>query len=106
MTNRYPFRHMRLTLKLIMAQCALLLATEGVVAWTDQDYALFFSMSEMWHKLDNPTYPQQVGILGAFMRFYRTLIDKMPEGDLRAQCEREWVKVTEGYGDLLKEKTN
>lgn len=101
--NQHPFRHMRLTIKLVKAQIQLLLAVEGM-EWTQRDFATFFIMSEMGHKTENPTYPQIIGMLGGWLRFYRRLIDKLAYGEFRTNIELEWTKVSEGYEDLLEEK--
>lgn len=99
---KHPFRHMRLTVKLIKAQVQLLLAVEGM-DWTQRDFATFFVMNEMGHKTPNKTYPQAIGELGAWLRFYRRLLDKLPYGEFKTNIEVEWGKVVMGYEDLLEE---
>lgn len=102
--NPHPFRHMRLTMKLVQAQCALLLSVEGL-GYTEQDYAVFFAYGELVHQFTNPTYKEYVGSLGAFLKFYEHLVDKIaPLGnDFEKNVRAEFVKVSSGYGDLIEE---
>lgn len=101
-SNQHPFRHMRLTLKLVRAQVQLLLAVEGM-EWKTEDYAKFFVMSETTHKThsSNPTYAQEIGMIGAWLRFYRKLLDRLPYGEFKTNIEMEWSKVVMGYEELL-----
>lgn len=100
MSSQHPFRHMRLTLRLVQAQVQLLLAVEGM-DWSQNDYAFFFAASEMWRHEVNPTYTRMIGIVGGWLRFYRKLIDKLPFGEFRTNIETEWEKVSEEYKGLL-----
>jgi hypothetical protein len=101
MPNRHPFRQMRETLRTTQAQVALLLATEGVVAWAQKDYALLFIMNNMVKQFENPTYTQYIGALGAYLRFEKRLIDQLPEGELKTSSGAEWAKISAGYEELL-----
>lgn len=102
MTNRIPFRQMRQTLRLTTAQVALLLGIEGL-EWSQQDYALFFVMKEMWHKTDNPTFTQMYTHVVTWLRFYRRLYAQLPEGhELRVTAESEWAKLVIGYEESVK----
>ena len=101
----YTFRAMKRAMLLVQAQTALLLSVEGL-GFTKKDYALFFVMGEMVHKMDNPTRKQYSAALGATLRVYRGMVDRLQEGsDLRRQCEAEWVKLSRGFESLLEVKT-
>lgn len=91
-------------MQLVQAQTALLLSVDGL-GFTDKDYALFVIMGSMVHKMDNPTRKQYTGALGATLRAYRGMVDRLQEGsDLRRQCEAEWVKLSSGFESLLEVK--
>lgn len=100
-----PFRELRATLKLAQTQTALLLAVPGM-AWTQNDYILMFAMDEMWRGEVNPTYKRMVGIVGAYLRFYKRMIEKLPEGDMRTNMQTEFEKLAVGMEDLIEEKIN
>ena len=99
-----PFRELRATLKLAQVQTALLLAVPGM-AWTNNDYALMFVMDEMWRKEINPTHKRMVGIVGAYLRFYKRMIEKLPDNEFKTNIKAEYDKLSEPYKDLLEEKT-
>ena len=99
--RKLPFREMRHTLNITRVQVGLLLAFEGA-AWSQEEYALFFVMNEMVERTDNPTYTQYIGIVGAWLRFYKRLIERLPEGDpLRVNSEGEYEKLSTPYKELL-----
>lgn len=103
--KRHPFRLMRETLRIVQAQCALLLATKDVADWEQRDYAMLYIMNSMIKQFNNPTYVQYIGALGAYLRFEKRLIDKLVEGELKTTATVEWEKLGKDYPDLLEEKT-
>ena len=99
-----PFRDMRQTLALAQAQIALLLAVPGM-EWSQNDYIMLFAMNEMWRKEVNPTRRRMVGIVGAYLRHYRKLIAKLPEGgEMRENMQAEWDKLAEPYKNVIEER--
>lgn len=100
MSNPIPFRNLRQTLMVINAECAMLLAVEGL-EWSKMDYSMFLVMTEMWKKRDNPTYNQMLVFVGAWLRFLKRLIAQLPEGDLKANSEVEFSKVSTGFEELV-----
>lgn len=101
MPNKHPFRHMRLTLRTCIAHVNLLLGLHGIT-WTDEEYALFIVMVEMYHAAEGRTYPQAIGELGAWLRFLRRLIQRLPvDAKVRSDIQKEFDKLSEQYPDLL-----
>jgi hypothetical protein len=98
--RHHAFREMRLHLTLVRGFVQLLLGID-FLQWKQTDYALFLVMSEMWDKTINPTYPQMIGILVAWMRFYQRLIDRLPDGELKDVSQAEWHKACDQYAPEL-----
>lgn len=99
----HSFRALRATLKATRIECQLLLAVQGVI-WTEREYGTFFVMNDIWHKTSNPTYKQMIAMVVGWLRFYRRLWERLPEGEFRGNMEREWSKLSIGYESLLEEK--
>lgn len=101
MSNKIPFRQMRQALKTAQAAVALMLAVEGL-DWSQQDYAMFFILNQMWEKTDNPTYPQMIAQVVAWLRFFKRLIDCLPVSHAtRLEAESEFQKISAPYRELV-----
>lgn len=99
MSNKHPFRHMRLTMQLAQAQVALLLGVQGI-SWEKAEYAMFYVLQNMVKQYDNPTYKQYIVGLAAWLRFYKRLVAKLP-AEARDKVQIEFDKLTADYQDLL-----
>lgn len=99
----HPFRDMRQALTAAHAEVQLLLGVPDI-EWPQADYALFLSMSNMTlaaHK-QNPTRKQVLAMLGAWLRFYKRLVEALPaDNELRGKVQAEFNKVSEPYQGLL-----
>lgn len=101
MSNGTPFRDMRRALTTTQAEIQLLLAAEEI-PWSQEEYALFFALVEMTRNLDNPTRTQILTILGVWLRFYRRLIERLPDGDaLHVAALAEFAKLSAPFQHLL-----
>lgn len=106
MSNPIPFRNMRQTLIAVQAQVQLLLGVPEL-KWPQTDYALFLALAEMTKKAqsNNPTRKQLLAVLGAWLRFYKRLVDALPEShEVRGKIQTEFDKVSEPYQGLLEAK--
>lgn len=106
MSNEYiPHRNMRNTLVTTQAAVAMLLGLKEH-GWTDQDYAMFQVMSQMWvqSRKQNPTYNQVRTFVGAWLRLLQGMINRLPKGDLKANSQTEFAKMSKGYEELLKKE--
>lgn len=94
---------MRHTMQLVQAQTFLLLGMQGV-EWEQKEYALFYVMKQMIEQYSNPSYVQYAAGLGAWLRFQKRLVDRLPEGEGKTTCEAEWGKLAADYSDLVEMK--
>lgn len=101
MPERLPFRRMRPTLALIRIEVQLLLSME-LIEWEAQDYVKFLVMSDMTKAMKSPTHNQMLVLVGAWLKFYKSLLERLPEGhELRGKVQAEFEKASEGYKELL-----
>lgn len=101
MSKRHAFKDMRHTLEIVEAQATMLLAAPGL-DWERNEYALSMVMANMTHQTKNPTYTQMLTFLAAWLRFFKRLIERLPEDSLlRAQCQMDFDKLSENYQELL-----
>ena len=102
MPPKIPHRQLRLTLKLAEAQTALLLGIKSI-AWADSDYAMFSVMVRLTKQQKNPTYVQQFGAVGAWLRMLKRLIAALPDDlPLKGSAQVEFDKIAVGYEEYLK----
>lgn len=106
MTNNTPFRDMRQSLSAAQVEVQLLLAVPGL-EWPQTDYAFFMVMADMTQKAQkqNPTRKQMLAMLGAWLRFYKRLVEALPpDSELRGKVQAEFNKVSEPYQGLLNDR--
>lgn len=96
----YPFRLMRDHIKRMQAAVGLLFAVEGL-GLQPIDFARFNVMMGMWRATKNPTYIQMLTAVGAWLRFYKSLIDRMPEGDLKTHAVGEYETINGEYAEVM-----
>lgn len=102
MSDRIPFRDMRQRLAATKAEAALLLGMESLT-WAKDEYAMFMIIGEMSNKTPNPTYAQMQMLVGVWLRFYKRLIERLPDGHiLREKCQVEFDKLAVGYEEVVK----
>lgn len=101
MSKVVPLRQIYRNLRTVQVQVQFMLAVEGI-NWQLQDYATFFAMTEQSRVLERPDRKQLLTHIGAWLKFYKQLIDKLPEGLLiRDAALVEFDKVSEPYQGLL-----
>jgi len=99
--NPIPFRRMNATLKATRAEVQLLLSVDGIHT-PPQFYALFLSMSNMSSNLVNPSRLQLMTQIAVWLRFYRRLIDTLPDANpLKATAQKDFEQLSEPYQSLL-----
>lgn len=98
----YTHRRMREKIFETRAACAMLLGVQEIT-WSNNDYALFQVMSNMWvqSRKENPTTDQVKVFTGAWLRFLNRLIGELPEGDSKQTMTAEFKKLIEGYEEFL-----
>ena len=100
MTN-HPFREIRQALAAVKVEVSLLMAAPGT-EWRREDYATYFMLAEMTKKIDNPSRQKLLMVLGTWLRFYRRLLDELPEDNLlRGTAQVEFQKISKPYEKLL-----
>lgn len=105
MSSPSVFRELRRVLVIVQVEVQLLLGVPGI-EWPNSDYALFLAMGELSRKVKNPTRKQMLTHLGAWLRFYKRLIDTLPEDNpLKVTGQVEFNKVSEPYKGLFEAKT-
>ena len=106
--QRYPFKVMKETLAIFIGSSQFLLGLESIV-WTDKDYANFAVMAEMVTDIQksNPTHEQYFVLMVTWGRFFKTLVDRVPQPDLKDKAEALFKQLSEPYGKWfeIKEKT-
>ena len=91
------FRTMRLTFKLALAQCGILLGYEGV-KWSDREYAYYLFLTEYAHKLNAMRRIEALAVVMTALDFERQLIAQLPEGEeLRRVAQAELDRIAERY---------
>ena len=101
MPDPFTFRRMREALRITRAETQLLLAVPGI-EWPPMEYTFFLALADMTKQVKNPTRKQMVVQLGAWLRFYKRLIEALPDDyPLKATGQTEFDKVSEPYKELL-----
>lgn len=106
MTYNVPFREMRQALTAAKTEAGLLLAVPGI-NWPPNDYAFFMSLSQMTDaaRKQNPTRKQMLAMLGAWLRFYKRLVEALPvDNEVRAKVQAEFDTVSAPYRGLLDDR--
>lgn len=99
-TKPIPFRDMRVALKLARTEVGVLLGLPNV-EWPQSEYATFLAIVDVSKRMDNPTRTQMLTQLGVWLRFYRRLIESLPESSLRANCQTQFDTLSAPYQGLL-----
>jgi hypothetical protein len=103
MSDPIAFHDMRQALSAAQIEAQLLLALPGL-EWPRTDYAFFMAMADMTQKArkQNPTRKQMLAMLGAWLRFYKRLVEALPaDNELRGKMQAEFNQVSEPYQGLL-----
>lgn len=105
MSSPFTFRRMREALRITRAETQLLLAVPGL-EWPPMDYTFFLALADMSKQVKNPTRKQMLTQIGAWLQFYKRLIEALPDDlPLKATAQIEFGKVSEPYKGLFEAKT-
>lgn len=103
MSRLIPFREMRPALETIRQQVQLILSLPNM-EWPQNDYAVFLALANMSSQLQNPTRKQMLTHIGTWLRFYRRLLQALPEDHpARVKVMPEFDKLAEPYQALLED---
>lgn len=101
MSESIPFRRMNATLKTVRAEVQLLLSVDGIDT-PPNFYAVFVAMDKMTSGQVNPSRFQLMMLISVWLRFYRRLIDTLPDANpLKATAQKDFEQLSEPYQSLL-----
>lgn len=103
--ERYPFKQMRETYRVAMSASAFLLGMESII-WKDEDYLRFTTIAEMTQQIEdsNPTHEQFFVAMVTMTRFFKTIVDRLPDPELRAKGQELFNQIAAPYGKWLEVK--
>lgn len=105
MSSPFTFRLMREALRLTQAEVQILLGVK-TIEWPPMEYSFFLALADMSKQVKNPTRKQMLTQLGAWLRFYKRLIEALPDGsELKPAVQAEFDKVSEPYKGLFEAKS-
>lgn len=101
-----PFRDMRPALKTAQMETQMLLGLPNV-EWPNSDYAVFMALAQISERITNPSRKQMVAHLGAWLRFYKRLLQSLPEDHaVRVKVQPEFDKLAEPYKTFLETESS
>lgn len=101
MSDKIPFREIQKSLRIIEAEVGIVLGFEGFL-YDAPTYAFFLGLIETGKMMNNPTRTQRLAQLGAWFRYYQTVIDQMPaDHPMRSLSQAALNQIMKPYKGLL-----
>lgn len=98
--RRVPYQTVHKTIAAIKQGCGMLLGFK-YIEWPNEEYAKFHIYQALpKHDL---TYPHLIAILQLWVNFFKALIDRLPEGEMKSKSEELYQQLTKTYAGVLKE---
>lgn len=105
--KRTPFKLMKEHSRIAMSAAAFLLGMESII-WKDEDYVRFTTIAETVKQIEasNPTHEQCLVATVSMLRFFKTLIDRLPDAELATKGQALFDQISPFYGKWLEIKTD